>query len=376
MILVVQGRDQLLEKTEVVGGELLPYLLPDSEQDYDEDLSFPLRQGLEPLRCRIFHYIIIHRSGRRVKLLCRHTRVWDVVSAVRNGQARFEWDEVVSEADGNRLYVSVMRDAIRFDGVPAMNWHRDSVPGDGRTFDGVRVPATAAEMQEIADMLFCMLPTPRVLDLVWAQAKLRFDPVVNLGAGKIVATQNVNDVHEAVEKRIAAAGGYPERGIVASVGKYWVVCNSLEAPSPDSRPYGIRTACNYGWHSSSGAYAGVTPGVKVWQGIGTRHNDEHVDPSQVIRLMYRMARLVRADGSEDRVDLHEVAKDNVLSAALNHKAGGSTVLKVLRQPSVKEPETVTEPDGSIVVPETVVYGGSPPSEMSELELSEFLASKG
>lgn len=294
------------------------------------------------------------------------------MSAVRNGQAQFEWDEVVSEAGGNRLYVSVMRDAIRFDGVPAMNWHRDPISGDGRTFDGVRIPATAAEMQEIADMLFCMLPTPRVLDLVWAQAKLRFDPVVNLGAGKIVATQNVHDVHEAVEQKIASAGGYPEHGIVASVGKYWVVCNQLAHPGK----YGARTACNYGWHSSNGAYAGVTPGIKVWQGEGTAHNDEHVDPSQVIRLMYRMARLVRADGTEDRMDLHDVAKDEVLSAALNHKAGSSTVLQILRQPSVKEPEAVTEPGGSIVLPETVVYDGSPPSEMSESELAEFLAAKG
>jgi len=232
--------------------------------------------------------------------------MWDVVSAVRNGQARFEWDEVVSESGGNRLYLSVMRDAIRFDRVPAMNWHRSPIHGDERTFDGVRVPATAAEMQEIADMLFCMLPTPLMLDLIWTQAKLRFDPVVNLGAGKIVATQNVTNVHEAVEKKIAAAGGYPELGIIASVGKYWVVCNQLARPN---LKYGIRTACNYGWHSSTGAYVGVIPGIKVWQGEGTAHNDQHVDPSQVIRLVYRMARLVRADGSEDRVDLHDVAEE-------------------------------------------------------------------
>jgi len=302
--------------------------------------------------------------------------MWDIVSAVRNGQARFEWEEVFSDVDGGRLFVSVMRDAMRFDGVPAMNWHREPIRGDERTFDGVRLPATAAEMQEIADMLFCMLPTPRVLDLVWSQAGLRFDPVVNLGPGKIVANQNVHDVHAAVEKKIAASGGYPDHGIVASVGKYWSICNSLEAPNPDKRPYGRNTACNYGWHSSGGAYAGVTPGIKVWQGIGTKHNDQHIDPSQVIRLMYRIARLVRDDGSQEKVDLYDVAADPSLSSSINHGAPGRTALRVLRQPSVAEPEAAARADGTLVLPETVVYQGSPPSEMSEDELASFLARKG
>lgn len=296
---------------------------------------------------------------------------WDIVSAVRDGKARFEWEEVASKVGGDTLYVSVMRDAIRFDGVPPMNWHRE-VLGSSESFDGVRVPATASEMQQIADMLFCMLPTPYVLDLVWKQAALRFDPVVNLGPNKIVATQNVHDVHLAVEKKLASAGAYPARGIVASVGKYWSVCNALIPPSPDERKWGMKTACNYGWHSSGGAYAGVTPGIKVWQNIGTWHNDEHIDPSQVVRLMYRMARLVRADGTKERVDLHDVAGDEGLSAAINHKEGGGHILRVLRQLSVPEPSGTVQ-DGVTVMPEFVAYAGAPPADLSEADLLAFLA---
>lgn len=294
--------------------------------------------------------------------------MWDVVGAVRDGEARIEWSEVLSMVGEDRLYVSVMRDAIRFDGVPAMNWHREPVKGDSRTFDGVRVPATAAEMQQIADMLFCMLPTPKILDLVWTQAALQFSPVVNLGAGKIVATQNIHDVHKAVEEKIAENGGRPPAGIIASVGKYWVVCNRLSMPG---LKYGARTSCNYGWHAKSASLQAVTPGLKVYQSEGTAHNDVHVDPSQVVRLMYRMARLVRADGRREKVDLHNVAKDPVLSATINHKIGKSSVLQVLRQPSVPEPVAEPDENGILVMPETVVYSDTPPAEMDPYALAEF-----
>jgi len=292
--------------------------------------------------------------------------MWDIVGAVREGKARFEWEEVLSVVGEDRLYISVMRDAIRFDAVPEMNWHRQPKHSSQRTEDGVRLPATAAEMQQIADLLFCMLPTPKVLDLVWTQASVRFDPVVNLGPGRIVAEQDILAVHDAVEKKLAAAGGGPARGIVASVGKYWVVCNRLAVPGK----FGRNTACNYGWHSSGGRYRAVTPGLKVWQSEGTQHPDSHIDPSQVVRLVYRMARLARKDGSWKRIDLHDVARDPVLSAAINH-AAASSVLKVLRQPSVPEPEPSTV-DGVLTMPETIVYPAVPPPEMGPKALADFL----
>lgn len=294
--------------------------------------------------------------------------MWDIVQAVREGKARFEWEEVLSVVGEDRLHVSVMRDAVRFDQIPEMNWHRQPKHASARTEDGVRLPATANEMQQIADMLFCMLLTPKVLDLVWTQASVRFDPVVNLGPGRIVAEQDILAVHDEVEKKVARAGGYPARGIVASVGKYWVASNRLAVPGK----FGRATACNYGWHSSGGRYRAVTPGLKVWQSEGTQHPDSHIDPSQVVRLMYRMARLVHKDGSWERVDLHDVVKDPVLSAAINNKVGSSSVLKVLRQPSVPEPEPVTK-GGVLVMPETVVYPAVPPPEMGPSELKDFLS---
>ncbi len=300
--------------------------------------------------------------------------MWDVVSAVNNGGAKFEWEEVVSNIGDSKLYIGTTRDALRFNSVPAMTWHRHIIDGDSRTFNGVRVPATAREMQEIADNLLCMLPTPYILDLMWEQASLKFDPVINLGHGKIVATQNINDVHVAIEKKIEKSGGYPKRGIIASVGKYWCVCNELLAKTPDTRKYGIKTACNYGWHSSTGRYNGVVPGIRLWQGIGTRHNDEHVDPSQVIRLVYRIARLVHPDGKQEKVDLHDIAKSKVLSKGINHGTK-SHILNVLRQPSVRKKQWFINSGNVAVMPELTIYGNTPPAEMNDEDLSSFINNK-
>jgi hypothetical protein len=81
----------------------------------------------------------------------------DIVQLVRDGQGRFEWADLISECNGMQLVLSVMRDAMKFNGVPAMTWKREPVasthPDAGKIYDGVRIPATAHELQEIADLL-------------------------------------------------------------------------------------------------------------------------------------------------------------------------------------------------------------------------------
>ena len=263
------------------------------------------------------------------------TELYDWLAAVRSGDVSYEWAEVVSEhPDGKRrLRVRVMRDALK-------------------AADGVRWPATAAQMQRVADELVCMLPTPLVIDLVWRQAATRFNAVVNVDR-RIVAECKVEDVHLAIEKRIEAAGGAV--GLVACVGKYWVLSNVL-ARDPRELAYGKHTAVNYGWFSTGApkTRVGVTGrDVHPWQTLGSRHNDQHVDPSQVIRLMDRLAVLVDAEG-EHEVDLHAVASDPDLAPLINHDG----VLKVLRQPSVPEPEATVAADGTIVMPTVTIHGSA------------------
>lgn len=252
----------------------------------------------------------------------------DIVKEVKEGRASFEWAEVFSEQAGKRLYISVFRDAMKF--------------------GGIRMPATARQMQEIADELTCMLMTPKVVDMCWLQAGIKFNPVYNI-RGKIVANCDVNTVHAEIEKRLADVGGDDGESLIDSVGKYWVLTNRLASPA--FLTYKDRNACNYGWCSNDGRLLGVTAGVKVWQSPGYQHNDVHVDPSQTIRLMYRFARLIHEDGREEHVDLHDVLSNPALASLVNHDG----VLKYLRQMSVKAPEPVIMDDGTVVLPETDIY---------------------
>ena len=87
----------------------------------------------------------------------------DVVQLVKDGKCRYEWSEVVSEHNGYKLYIKVFRDAMKFDDVPALSWNLKPIAGDDRKFDGVRLPASAHQLQEIADLLDCMLLRPKLL---------------------------------------------------------------------------------------------------------------------------------------------------------------------------------------------------------------------
>lgn len=248
----------------------------------------------------------------------------------RLSDAQVEWARLeAGDQGGPRVVMSVFRDALKV--------------------DGVRRSATAAEMQEVADAMFCVMPTPRILDLIWEEAGrtgTRTNPVVNIG-GKIVANLDDETVSAAVDAALEKAGG-DKGGLMASVGKYWVLTNALRR---SNLRFGNRTACNYGWHSTGAPYRAVTPGLKVWQSPGLRHNDEHVDPSQVVRLVYRNA-MVSEDGSElRRMDMLEVLQHPVLNKLVSHEGS----LGYLRQASVKEP--LGEKDGDAwTLPETVIIG--------------------
>lgn len=240
----------------------------------------------------------------------------DLVQAIKDGRAIVEWATVYSEHAGHKLRLSVMRDALKV--------------------DGVRWPATAKHMQEVADVLNAMLPTPKVLDLVWLEAGrfgTQFNPVINHqypGKRVIVALMPVVDVSNLVDEKIKAA--VDTGGIIASVGKYWVLTNKLL----DGK-FGVAQACNYGWHSTTAPYLGVTSSLKVWQPLSSRHNSDHVDPSQVVRLMHREAWLTRPGEEAELVDLHQVAMDPELAPLISHEGP----LRVLRQPGVPDPQLIS-----------------------------------
>jgi hypothetical protein len=133
-----------------------------------------------------------------------------------------------------------------------------------------------------------------------------------------------------VDDKIHAAGD--RGGLIASVGKYWVLTNSLL-----NGKFGVAQACNYGWNSNSAPYQAVTPGLRVWQTTGSRHNNKHIDPSQVVRLMHREAWLTRPGEDAELVDLRQVLIDPVLAPLISHEGP----LRILRQPGVPDPQIVS-----------------------------------
>ena len=259
----------------------------------------------------------------------------DVVQLVKEGKCSYEWSEVISEYKGYKLHIKVFRDAMKFDDIPAMRWDFTPIANDDRKFNGVRLPASAYQLQQIADLLGCMLLTPKVIDLIWLQAELKFDAVTRV-MGQIVANSNITDVHTEIEKNIEALGGDDGSKLVSCVGKYWCLFNGT-----DKNRYGKTTACNYGWFRHDAIYNAVTTGLKCWQGPGFRHNYSHFDPSQTIRLMHPIAKLIDTDGSEAHVDLREIAGLYHLAPLFNH-SGRLTYLRQLG-PAQLEPMDVKSP---------------------------------
>jgi len=257
----------------------------------------------------------------------------DIVKLVKEGKAYYEFKTVVSKHNDYELEIKVFRDAMKFNNVPNLKYNRN-VTLTTETRNGVRLPASAYELQEIADLLSCMLMTPKVIDLIWLQAELKLDSIVNIN-GHIVATCNIEWVHDAIENKIKSLGGDDGSKLVSCVGKYWCLINALVGAG---KLHGAWIACNYGWCGTNASGPGITPGVKCWQRPGFRHRGTHLDPSQTIRLMHRMATLKRPDGTSEEVDLHDLAADPELAPLLHHEG----VLKYLRQKGPEQLEPLLD----------------------------------
>ena len=288
----------------------------------------------------------------------------DVVEEVRQGKAHFEWKDILREHKGHRLYVPVLRDAMKFDNVPAMTWDwkptttwdpakKQLVP-DERTMDGVRLPGSPRQLQEIGDLIGGMLMVPLVIEEIWLQADIKFTAVVNtanrhpgIKGRVIVANSDYFILHQAIEEQIAKLGGDDGNGLISCVGKYWCLVNDLlngrKAPATQ-----LDCACNFGWfHPGSGQ--SVSGRCKRYQGPGFHHDYNHWDPSQTIRLMHQWGRLFRAGSDvEEHVFLPDICVDKELCGLLNYTNKPLTYLRQIHPgPKLEMMGTITLPEVTI-----------------------------
>jgi hypothetical protein len=190
-----------------------------------------------------------------------------------------------------------------------------AVSTDALRIDGVRVNVSARTAQECVDALGCVLPTPCIEDLVYAAAdvKLRAFPIPTGPDGSAAQTAAHS---KRIDDALREARALPSQ-LVATVGKSWVLCNSLV-----SRP---GFAANYGWHDNRAQHESVTEDWRVYQPLGTRHNLDHFDYSQTLRLVHRNCRV---DGRD--CDLRDVMTDPKMAIYVSHEGP----LRITRQPGM------------------------------------------
>lgn len=236
-----------------------------------------------------------------------------IIEVVRAGHyLPIEWVEVEVNRMGQTGKFWVARDALAL----------------GELGDAVRVNVTAATAQRLADMLNATMPTTFLLDTV----KQRFGDVVypciqapdSASRVRQGLSPSMSDtlamvthsqrVDEAIKKK-------PLQKVVCNVGKHWVLTNFL-ASKPE------HTAANYGWFSVSAPYVSAS-GQRMWQTLGTKHNDQHVDYSQVFQPVRAM---VEANGK--LLSFLEVAEHPEFWPLVSDEG----MLKVSRQPGVPRSE--------------------------------------
>jgi hypothetical protein len=171
------------------------------------------------------------------------------------------WTTITSNYKGRRAQIQVTSDAL--------------------TILGVRFDVTAEGAQRIADQLHAILPTPRILQLIWEQAEVRIDPCTLPADAQMASTARMLQHSECVDQRIAG-----RKGMVANEGKHWVLTNRIAGKE--------NLAANYGW---------FVKGRRPVQTVGTRHDTAHTDYSQILRLVKP---IINVDGRD--LDIRHVGR--------------------------------------------------------------------
>jgi hypothetical protein len=241
---------------------------------------------------------------------------------IRNGNFTVQWFVVSNRENGHEILLQVFGDALKI--------------------DGVRIPISPNALQQTADMLGCLLQTPKIAMLKWCQRTVTIEPrraIHSGGDGPVVdvgdmtakdAIAQSNAIDQDIAKAIQAKPGSTSAN-VGSPGKDWYIDTSLVQYIQSIG--GQIVAENGGWYSADRTIApnkcvdAQCPCGMVQELNGWAHGIDHIDYSQLGVLV---SRTCIVDGQVR--DLWDVLQDPVLAQLVSHT--GAMKPNALRQPGV------------------------------------------
>lgn len=158
--------------------------------------------------------------------------------------------------------------------------------------DFLRIPLTPMTAQRVADLVDCSLPTPKIVDAIWATAGLKLDPEPLPPDAKMITVPVFAQHQVLIEKQI---GLRPHNQLTAGHKKDVVLATALATNHT--------SVVIYGWHKSDG---------KPIQPVFAKHAATWADYSHGIRLIANDAEL---DGKPVR--LPDLLAEPALSALVS-----------------------------------------------------------
>ena len=183
--------------------------------------------------------------------------------------------------------------------------------------DGVFVNVSATIQQQAADALGAILPTAKMCDLAYAQRGATIYPVTmpiaSTASAMIAASQKLDNA-------IGSSDG------CCFCQKTWILSNSLSQTAAANYGFLLPSGTKSPWQGIA-CYPSVTNTAMVIQQVGTAHNAQHTDYSQIAFFVHRDAKV---DGN--REDIASILTDKTLASLVSHE--GAITVPGLRQPGV------------------------------------------
>jgi len=218
-----------------------------------------------------------------------------IIKAVEDKLIKFNWVPITSEIPGHKAIFYVTEDAGYFE---LENGYR------------YRPQVTATMTQQCADILGASMVTAKIMDLSYKQAVIVEDATILTAGPEMSSSTYSKKYNDLVEKKRTGRSG-----LFRDCGKSWLLSNHLPTSAG---------AVNYGFFYKD-APAISAGGLHLYQNIGSMHNAQHLDYSQVLFLM---------DSTCTVDDVTCNVKDIMQDKELCHLINYDGILKYIRQPHV------------------------------------------